>query len=261
MEIFHVENNGRKILSIFHPANHNKVKKTGVIICSPLGHEYLRFYKAISVLAKELSSAGFATFRFDYYGAGDSHGDETELDLSSSKTDLRLMIKEMKEGCGVDTVCLIGVRYGSLVSLASLDLVLLNALILWNPIFSGKEYLSDIIVQEKECLSGSFAVLKNKDLFECMGFLYSTNLVLQLEKFHIESLPIPVVENILILADRNVIDRNNLNYKIFNGNNLQVIENSTERFWIKQKDERAKSIVPMLEIKKIVEWIENLEKR
>ena len=82
-----------------------------------------------------------------------------------------------------------------------------------------------------------------------------------MEKFHIESLPIPVVENILILADRNVIDRNNLNYKIFNGNNLQVIENSTERFWIKQKDERAKSIVPMLEIKKIVEWIENLEKR
>jgi len=70
MEMFHIGETNRKLVSVFRSGNGNRIRNTGVIICNPVGQEYTRFYKAIAILAKEISQQGYPVFRFDYYGTG-----------------------------------------------------------------------------------------------------------------------------------------------------------------------------------------------
>ncbi|TBO44301.1 serine aminopeptidase domain-containing protein [Pedobacter kyonggii] len=254
MEIFYIGDNARRLLSIFHAGNERKIKRTAVIICNPLGHEYIRFYKAISILAKELSMNGFSTFRFDYYGTGDSYGDETEFDLSSSREDLKQVVKEVKEGCDVDNICLIGIRYGCILSLSLEDLNV-NSLILWNPFLSGEDYIKEISQNHNEFVSGSFVMTKKNLGFESLGFIYSKHLLPELKKFHIKYLSTKLPYRILILADKEVLAKGFNNYPIFSNNKSDIIENSISRFWLKKKGQQEKSIVPLSEIHQIINWL------
>lgn len=259
MEIFHTGESNRRIVSIFYPGNEQKTKKTGVVICNPLGHEHTRFYKSISVLAKELSAQGFPTMRFDYYGTGDSYGEETEIDVESTKCDLEMVVQELLDGCNVDNICLIGIRYGSLPALVSLHKLKVNSLILWNPVCTGKHYLQEMQAGEQSFYQGSFAVKKNHD-HEYFGFTYNPTFIQQLQKFETSSLKPGPLYKLLLVADNDHIPAISENLQnLFPDTNPDIIENTVSKFWLKQKGEEDKAMVPITEIKKISEWVQMLK--
>src|SRR5207248_636728 len=51
-----------------------------VLLCPPLGYEYICAYRAYRVLAERLADAGFVVLRFDYQGTGDATGDSHDSD-------------------------------------------------------------------------------------------------------------------------------------------------------------------------------------
>ncbi len=59
------------------------VRPRGVVICPPLGFEYIHAHRTLLHLADELAKAGFVALRLDYPGTGDSAGDESTLALVS----------------------------------------------------------------------------------------------------------------------------------------------------------------------------------
>src|SRR5262245_31625053 len=56
----------------YHAPAGDRSPTAGVVICPPLGHEYINSHRSLRHLADALADAGMAALRFDYYGTGDS---------------------------------------------------------------------------------------------------------------------------------------------------------------------------------------------
>ncbi len=250
MEIFYTGQGERRLLAVFHPGATEKLHETAVIICHPLGHEYIRYYKTLSVLAKKLSAEGFSTLRFDYFGTGDSYGNEEDLTIDTARHDLEQMVNEVKDATGFSRICLIGVRFGTLICSSVLHIPGICAVALWNPVLSGALYLEDLSRQHKLGMDGSFAKSRPGDHFEALGFAYNDRFAHP----EVTTLTVPSLVPTFILADNGFWDR---------GKNLHPDQyplltrdtNEESEFWIKPKGDRDKSMVPVSDLEKIIRWM------
>ena len=127
----------------------------GVVLCQPLWREYIRAHRAFKQLAVRLSDQGFAVLRFDYYGCGDSYGDDDEGDLRQWTDDVSTAIDEMKRRSRVSTVDLVGLRMGAaLAMLAAHERVDVGRTVMWEPIVSGRGYVDEMRSSHTERLGG-----------------------------------------------------------------------------------------------------------
>jgi pimeloyl-ACP methyl ester carboxylesterase len=134
----------RRLFGIYESAAVGTAGKRAAIICYPWGAEYLYAHRTLRQLALKLSSAGFHTLRFDFYGTGDSGGEPTDIDLAGSEADLETAIEELTEITGLSKITLIGLRLGAVIAagVAARLSSKIEALVLWDPIVSGPEYLT-----------------------------------------------------------------------------------------------------------------------
>jgi uncharacterized protein len=136
----------RRLFGIYEPAAVGTAGKRAAVLCNPWGAEYLHAHRSLRQLALKLSSAGFHTLRFDFYGTGDSGGEPTDTDLAGCEADLETAIEELTEITGLTKVTLIGLRLGA-VTAAGVAARLrgkIEALALWDPVVSGPEYLASL---------------------------------------------------------------------------------------------------------------------
>lgn len=117
------------------------------LLCAPLGQEYLCAHRSMRQLGLQLSSCGYDVLRFDYFGTGDSSGDFLQADLSGWEEDIATAIDELKDTSGARRVVLVGMRLGA--ALAARVAVKrprdLQALVLWDPVVAGTEYLHELL--------------------------------------------------------------------------------------------------------------------
>jgi pimeloyl-ACP methyl ester carboxylesterase len=134
----------RRLFGIYQSAVVGTTGKRAAIICYPWGAEYVYAHRTLRQLALKLSSAGFHTLRFDFYGTGDSGGEPADIDLTGSESDVETAIEELTEITGLSKITLIGLRLGAVVAagVAGRLRSKVEALVLWDPIFSGPEYLT-----------------------------------------------------------------------------------------------------------------------
>jgi pimeloyl-ACP methyl ester carboxylesterase len=136
----------RRLFGVYEPAAVGTTGKRAAILCYPWGAEYIYAHRTVRQLALKLSSAGFHTLRFDFYGTGDSGGEPTDIDLEGWEADLEAAIEELTEITGLTKVTLIGLRLGAAVAagIAARLRGTIEALVLWDPIVSGPEYLAQL---------------------------------------------------------------------------------------------------------------------
>jgi uncharacterized protein len=129
---------------VFHPGSAPAAAR-GVLLCYPLGHEYIRAHRAYRNLAVTISRAGLPTLRFDYLGSGDSADGSTESDPDQWQADIDLAIDHLTQRSGIERVTLIGLRFGAtLAALASSRRSDIDRVILWDPALSGASYLQEL---------------------------------------------------------------------------------------------------------------------
>ncbi|MBU8921164.1 MAG: alpha/beta hydrolase [Bacteroidales bacterium] len=85
----------------------------GLVICDSLFEEKFWCERVHSNLARRLSCAGWTVLTFDYYGYGNSGGDSDDVTLTSIYEDIGAAC-DLLRGKGVDTVSLLGLRWGAL---------------------------------------------------------------------------------------------------------------------------------------------------
>jgi pimeloyl-ACP methyl ester carboxylesterase len=126
----------RRLFAVYEPAAVKEGRARAAVLCHPWGAEYVYAHRTMRQLAVRLSARGFHTLRFDYFGTGDSGGEDFEADPAAAEADVESAIEGLQDIAGVARVALIGLRLGA--TLAARTAVRrkesVEALVLWDPV-------------------------------------------------------------------------------------------------------------------------------
>ena len=252
----------QQLFGVYHPPARAVERAVGVVLCYPMGQEYLRAHRAFVHLAMRLAQCGFHTLRFDFSGCGDSSEEgNAAVDLKRWEDDIAIAVEELRGGSTVEAVCLGGLRLGgSLAAVVSASRGDVDALVLWDPVVSGAEYLAEIRGHHQEWLRGSFAKGrthgKNVDDAEVLGFALAEPLVRSLELLdllELSSLPAPRVSLLDTRGNRalgSVLDR--LRWL---GASVEIQRLNEPPVWVKQRDDLGNVAVPVRTLEAVVEQL------
>lgn len=106
---------GSEALGWLHAGDLNA--RRGLVICSSFGREDLCIHRSLRHIAMTAARQGIPALRFDYPGSGDSAGSEFGDGLVDRWIkSIAEAIDLLKQETGVEDVCLLGVRLGSLLA-------------------------------------------------------------------------------------------------------------------------------------------------
>jgi amino acid adenylation domain-containing protein len=124
----------------------------GVLICAPIAQEYMRTHWLFRQLANQLVREGMHVMRFDYTGCGDSRGASLSGGPAQWTLDVQAAVDEFRKRSGIRHLVVIGARMGAYLAAAAVPEA---DLILWDPIESGEQYLSELEAVHREKFPGS----------------------------------------------------------------------------------------------------------
>lgn len=174
----------------------------GVVICPPLGLEYVTSHRALRTVAELLAVRGFAALRFDYDGTGDSAGDPDDPGrVAAAFAGIGAALDEMRDTVGDVPIAVVGLRMGATLAAVRLAdpgaaAVRADALVLWDPCRSGRAFLRQqrslgLVVGCRDPGDGGV---------DAPGFRYSPSTVQDLGSLDLSALaPIPL-PNVLVLT-------------------------------------------------------------
>lgn len=123
----------RPLFAVLTPASGARQRRA-VVFCPPFGEEYVRAHRTGRVMAERLAARGLDVLRFDYYGTGDSGGDDHEFSLIGAAADVGDACAEVRAVSGASRVTLIGLRDGAAAAiLAAESTRAVDRLVLWDP--------------------------------------------------------------------------------------------------------------------------------
>ncbi len=132
------------LFGVYHPPLARSAAPRCVLLCPPVGQEYIRAHRAFRQLGIALARAGHHVLRFDYSGTGDSAGDGTGVSLEQWEGDVCTAAEEIRDTSGVERLTLVGLRLGATMALRASRPVAADDLVLWDPVTDGGSYLEEL---------------------------------------------------------------------------------------------------------------------
>ncbi|HVJ53063.1 MAG TPA: alpha/beta fold hydrolase [Aliidongia sp.] len=245
----------RRLFGLYEPAFKGTGKR-GAVLCNPWGSEYLFAHRTMRQLAIKLSTAGFHTLRFDFFGTGDSSGDMIDADLDGWETDVGLAIDEIKDIVGATRVTLIGLRLGATIAAraARRRSKEVDALVLWDPVISGEEYLQQLGVAFKD-LQHALSADTGKHL-EILGFPLTEKFISDLQALNMDGLISAGTQRILVMLTERLPSHQLFESALAGrGAVSTTVEFMTAAHpWIENSANAG--IVPVGPIQRIINWLE-----
>jgi uncharacterized protein len=178
----------RQLYGVFHPAAPALQRGVGVLVCNPLGQEAVRFHRMLRVLSDRLASRGIGVMRFDYFGVGESAGEDEDGDLHGWRDDVLAAHNELLRRSRATRIIWVGARLGATIAtLASSQLPApVDRLVLWEPVLDGRSYLSELETAHARALADAGARHATAPppaiVDEALGFGVGTALLEQLSR-------------------------------------------------------------------------------
>jgi pimeloyl-ACP methyl ester carboxylesterase len=259
----------KRLYGVYHLPGGSERRRSAVVLCPAWGEESMRAHRAYTVLATLLSRSGFPVIRFDYHGTGDSSGGDLDGHLEQWVEDVATASEEVRGRSSMDRVCLVGLRLGASVALlASHRHPEASAIVLWDPVVSGSEYLRELEEAYRRWLRGSFAADKSRKVpcdavrLEVMGFPISNRLHAGLEGLNLERLGRLPGRVLLCRSEDSAADTTLARLDELLGEpdrGARLGRMQTERVWVKDQDALDQPIVPYETLQRIVSWISEEE--
>jgi alpha-beta hydrolase superfamily lysophospholipase len=138
---------GERWLFTWHhrPPAHAR-RNASVVLCPPLGFEYMSAYTTFRILAEQIAALGFDVLRLDYDGTGNSSGHCDDPDRAGAWVrSVAVAIREAQRLAGSTRVALVGFRAGAILALqASAETCHVERIVLWHPFASGHAYVREL---------------------------------------------------------------------------------------------------------------------
>jgi alpha/beta superfamily hydrolase len=168
----------RRLFGMYHDTGTAARRRTGVVLCAPpIGREQISSHRILRVLATQLSRAGLPTLRFDYYGCGDSEGEDEDVSVDGCTSDICAAGEYLKECSLCEQVALVGLGFGAtLAALATVNNKLDGRyLVLWDPVLNGAAYVEGLHAEAAANIANNSSALLTLEsagftvskLFEC----------------------------------------------------------------------------------------------
>ncbi|NIR50922.1 alpha/beta fold hydrolase, partial [candidate division KSB1 bacterium] len=241
------------------PQNH-PARGSGIVLCYPMGQEYMWMHRAYRQLAMLFSRAGFHVLRFDYYGCGDSGGDTEEGDVTQWLEDISTAIEEIKDSSGLDSVTLVGFRLGATLSvLAGSQRNDVDNVVLWDPVVNGRSYVEELLQMHRAWAENNLPdpgyASENNGSLEIMGFPLTNRLRGDLEKINLLKIEQRIADQVCFVESGKASDvsvvRHHLK-KLSNRVDYNHIPGSKE--WIRSAGLNPLA-VPNQILQSIVSWV------
>jgi pimeloyl-ACP methyl ester carboxylesterase len=261
MEPFYFRKSFKPLLGIYHPPRINTSHNVGVVLCYPMGQEYMRSHRSFFQLAQLLSSAGFDVLRFDYYGCGDSDGACNQGSIKQWIVDISTAVDELNGGCDLEKVCLVGLRLGgTLAMIAASRRTDIDSVVLWDPVVDGTINLEELKRLHDEWLQRSFArpqlypVVQNAH--EILGFPITDTMTDELMEINLLKLEQKPANKIFIIETDKATKNNRFREHLENFDlKLKYEYIPIPKVWIRKNNRDNKGLVPIPILKSIVTWI------
>ena len=145
-----VRENGRRVRLFLQTHAPQIAGSAAAVFCAPFGEERQKVYRPHFHLAQSLAKAGVTSVRFDYAGCGDSEGEFVETTLDSMVEDTCELVTDVRSRPGIESVFLIGCRFGaSVAALAAARIGGVAGIALLFPVVNGGRYWSEVLRQQQ----------------------------------------------------------------------------------------------------------------
>ncbi|WP_396617095.1 hypothetical protein ACHZ97_06760 [Lysobacter soli] len=173
---------GRNLFGLLHGRDGaNPESNQALLLCAPLLQDGIRSHRALWSLAQTVGQYGIPALTFDWYGTGDSGGQDIELSLPGMLDDLERASTELLRRGEVDSVQFLALRSAVLPLLAALERRVDPVdVVLWDPQLVGATLVASWREQHWQQLHGSgryVNVTHESDEGELLGFAVSNALL------------------------------------------------------------------------------------
>jgi pimeloyl-ACP methyl ester carboxylesterase len=143
-----------------------------VLLCHPGPQDYRHTHWAFRKLATLLAKEGFHVLRFDYSCTGDSAGESTDANIAQWTEDVTAAARELQDSASLRRVSIVAMRLGApLAARACSRGLRLDDMVFWEPVVSGKNYLSELErAQELSLLWQRFPENNARSADELLGY-------------------------------------------------------------------------------------------
>jgi pimeloyl-ACP methyl ester carboxylesterase len=250
----------RRLFGIYEPGRSGGHAPRAAVLCYPWGQEYIRAHRSMRLLAKLLAASGRDTLRFDYYGTGDSAGDMVEADLAGWESDIEAAIDEVRDTSGALQVTLVGLRLGGALatSVAAKRPRDVEALVLWDPVISGRQYLQELHATEASAglPDPVQRASESGGGHEILGFPLTQALAAEIEAFDLFSIAAGLPPRTLTLVSRRSPSHDDLAFELQRrSHNPPVVEQmACPPAWLEDRDTGA-GAVPVPVLQRMIQWL------
>jgi pimeloyl-ACP methyl ester carboxylesterase len=238
--------------------------KAGVVLCYPMGQEYMRIHRTYVELARSLADSGLHVLRFDYYGCGDSGGETTDGSLRRWADDVRQAIQELRAQTGVRKVYLVGARIGANLALnVGLSADDLAGVVLWEPIVNGADYVATLKRSHHDLLhsNANLEGYEQRHLPNCfielVGFPITKELYDEVVAVDLLATPAPkAMPDMLVLAnfDKPRLEQFATLLRAGEATLDYMVAGESDGIWLKE-DRQNKGLIPAQAVQAIVSWL------
>lgn len=204
LEPFYFGTSSEPLFGLHYSPTSEPLREVGILLCYPIGHEYIGAHRAYRQLSIRLAEAGFHVVRFDYYASGDSSGECEQGGPSRWIRDISTAIGELRSRARCRKVCLVGCRLGATLSaLVGADRGDIEHMVLWDPVENGVEHVREISRRHQDMLRRTHVVPcpgpARTGTREFLGFSISDTTLREIEAIDLLALSAPPAQHVLVI--------------------------------------------------------------